>query len=127
MVALAYVQKGQFRDALSEIEHWRQIDGDNPWDWAMEAVVYARSGRPAEARRAFRKMEEANRYPRFDLTLVLLNIYAAMGDKNKVISLLRKQMSQHSNATLDLKVNPLYDPLRSDPRFQQILRHLHLN
>ena len=64
-----------------------------------------------------------------DLAQPLLTIYAAMGDNDKVFALLQEAISQHDNVgmLLTLKVDPLFDPMRSDPRYQQILRQIHFN
>ena len=52
--------------------------------------------------------------------------YAAMGNKDQAFALLEKSYSQHSNALTTLKVEPGYDPLRKDPRFQDLLRRVGL-
>ena len=39
---------------------------------------------------------------------------------------LQKAYSEHSNALTSLKVDPIYDPLRTDPRFQDLLRRVGL-
>jgi len=64
-----------------------------------------------------------------DLAQSLLTTYAAMGDKDKVFALLQEAISQHTNVgmLLSLKADPIFDPIRSDPRYQQILRQIHFN
>jgi hypothetical protein len=47
------------------------------------------------------------------------------GRKDQAIAVLQEAYAEH-NAFLDLKVHPAYDPLRSDPRFQDLLRHVGL-
>jgi hypothetical protein len=49
-----------------------------------------------------------------------------MGNKEQAFVWLEKAYAQHSNAMARLKVDPLYDPLRGDPRFQDLLRRVGL-
>jgi hypothetical protein len=50
----------------------------------------------------------------------------AVGDKEQALVWLEKAYAQHSNELVSLKVNPGYDSLRNDPRFQDLLRHVGL-
>jgi hypothetical protein len=47
--------------------------------------------------------------------------YAGMNNKDEAFVWLQKAYSEHSNAVTTLKVDPIYDPLRSDPRFQDLM------
>ena len=49
-----------------------------------------------------------------------------MNEKDEAFVWLEKAYAQHSNAMTTLKVDPLYDPLRTDPRFQDLLRRVGL-
>jgi len=50
--------------------------------------------------------------------------YAGMRDKEQTFVWLEKAYSQHSNVLTTLKVDPMYDELRSDPRFQSLLHRV---
>ena len=52
--------------------------------------------------------------------------YAAMGNREEAFRCLEKAYQEHSNALTSLKVEPAYDPLRSDHRFQDLLRRVGL-
>jgi TolB-like protein/DNA-binding winged helix-turn-helix (wHTH) protein/Tfp pilus assembly protein PilF len=124
VLIFAYAQKGLFAEALADIEKWRRVD-DTPWPWAAEAYVYGRWGQQEQARRALKKFEEVNRRQPMDLWAIAC-AYATMGNKDQAFALLEKAYSQHSNALTALKVEPGYDPLRNDPRFQDLLRRVGL-
>ena len=49
-----------------------------------------------------------------------------MGDKDQAFVWLEKAYLQHSNALTALKVEPGYDSLRGDPRFQDLMRRVGL-
>ena len=125
MIVYAYVEKGMFQEALADIREWRRND-DTLWTWIMEAYVNGRMGRLAEARHAVEKFEEANRHRRVDPVYMLAFAYAGMNDGDKAIAYLQKAYLEHSNALTTLKVDPAYDRLRDDPRFQELLRRVGL-
>jgi tetratricopeptide (TPR) repeat protein len=123
----AHVQKGRFEDALRQIETFRQFLGGIPWD--DMAYVQGRWGRKAEARQALAKFEQVVRrgqLPLTSLTPGLLLAYLGAGRKEEAIALLQKAYAEHSNAVVGIKVDRIYDPLRSDPRFQDLLRRVGL-
>jgi len=121
----AYVQKGQFADALVELEKWR-THGIEVWYWSYLAYVCERSGQRKQARRALARLEHFARHSQSDLTLQLLVAYVGTDRRDEVIALLQNAYSQHSSTLVTLKVEPYYDPLRSDPRFQDLLRRVGL-
>jgi TolB-like protein/DNA-binding winged helix-turn-helix (wHTH) protein/Flp pilus assembly protein TadD len=123
MLVNAYVEKGMYAEALADMEKWRRIE-DTPWNWAMLAYAYGRSGQPVEARHALEKLEELNRRAKTGALLIAL-AHIGMGDKEEAIAWLQKAYGDHSISTA-LKVDPIFDPLRSDPRFQELVRRVGL-
>jgi hypothetical protein len=53
-------------------------------------------------------------------------MYTALGDKEEAFRILEKNYSEHNVGIIFLKVAPEFDPLRSDPRFQGLLRRIGL-
>jgi hypothetical protein len=71
------------------------------------------------------KMVELARPPtgsEFDFALA----WSRLGETDKAISMLKEACEKRSNNILYLKVNPNLDPLRSDQRFQNLLRRVNL-
>jgi tetratricopeptide (TPR) repeat protein len=124
LLVFAYAQKGLFSDALADIEKWRRSDRA-PRSWMMLAYVYGRSGQPVRARHALEKLEQLNRRRQMDPTPILV-AHVGMGNKEEAFAWFEKACSKHSNVLTSLKVDPIYDPLRSDPRFQELLHRLRL-
>jgi Flp pilus assembly protein TadD len=91
----------------------------------MQAYVYGRSGRQQQARRALEKLEDLNRRQPLDAAF-LICAHIGVGNTEAAFTWFEKAYLQHSNALTSLRVNPLYDPLRSDPRFQDMLRRVGL-
>jgi tetratricopeptide (TPR) repeat protein len=125
MVTNAYVEKGLFAEALADLERRRRFAGDGPWTWSTLAYVYGRSGQQVQARRALEKLKQLNRRQQIDPAAIAWG-YIAVGDKEQALAWLEKAYAQHSIQLTTLKVEPGYDSLRSDPRFQNLLQRVGL-
>jgi TolB-like protein/DNA-binding winged helix-turn-helix (wHTH) protein len=120
----SYLQLGKYGEAIDAINHWPKHEG-GLWVWAWKAAVYGRSGRADEAHRALAKLEQAPAsLP--GLPAILLVAYSGTGQKERVLDVLEKAYSEHSNAVMQIKVDPIYDPIRANPRFQDLLRRIGL-
>jgi TolB-like protein/DNA-binding winged helix-turn-helix (wHTH) protein/Flp pilus assembly protein TadD len=122
-MVLPYLEMGRFDKAIEEINR-RATHDDDPWVWAWKSAVYGRSGHTEEARRMLARLEQFSGPQR---TATLLVAYSGMGEKEKVIDLLQNGYSEHSNAVVQIKVDPIYDPVRDDSRFQDLLRRIGLD
>ena len=83
------------------------------------------SGRKAEARKILAELQSLSEHSYVPATDMAL-IYAGLGDKDKAFAWLDKAYEEHSFSLSNLKVEPRFDPLRSDPRFADLLRHIGL-
>lgn len=125
MVIPAYLQLGKYDEAIDAVNRWNAA-GVEPWRWAWEAAIYGRSGRTADSQRALAKLEQvAGSMP--DRNPLLLLAYSGTGQKDRILELLQQAYAEHSNAIVEIKVDPIYDPFRSDPRFQAFLRQVRLD
>lgn len=116
----AYVQEARYREALADLEQWRR-HGDFADVWGFESYIYACSGKLAEAQRDLAQFERVNRDTPSDSIWVHIIVYAGMGERDKFFTYLQLALREHLNIVTSLKVDPVYDPYRSDPRFQAIL------
>ena len=124
MVIFPYAEKGMFAEALADAAEWHHTD-DSPV-WEAQAYIYGRSGQQVQARRAMAKWERWDRGGQSYTTSAPVMAYAAMGNREEAFRCLEKAYQEHSNALTALKVEPAYDPLRSDRRFQDLLRRVGL-
>jgi TolB-like protein/DNA-binding winged helix-turn-helix (wHTH) protein/Tfp pilus assembly protein PilF len=116
-----YEAKGMFTDALARLERQQPLTPEHPWIWSERAYLYGRLGAAQHARRALNAALQ-NYRPAATDPAVFVKAYLGLEDKDHVFAWLEKAYAQHSNAMTMLKVDPIYDPLREDPRFQDLLR-----
>jgi TolB-like protein/DNA-binding winged helix-turn-helix (wHTH) protein len=119
------IQQGKFAEALAEI----QGPEDEPGVWAKRAYVYGRWHQEKQLQHALAKFEQLAPKLGFSRGSVSLLAYAGSGEdkeKDKVLALLEEAYIERSPALTQIKVDPRYDPLRSDPRFQELLRKVGL-
>jgi TolB-like protein/Tfp pilus assembly protein PilF len=119
MIVYAYAQTGQFADAFAETAQWPR---EEPWTVAADAYLYGRQGRLDAARALVHRIESSSPAGSADTSLMLAVAYSGMNDKDKAITSLQRAFREHSNLLVALKVEPIFDPLRGDPRFQELVR-----
>ena len=121
---LAYEQKGKWREALADLETARRLD-DTPHSAAMLGEAYALSGDKSRARQILRELQL--RAKREDVSaLYPAIIYAGLGEKDAAFSALEGAFKERATYLLALKTAAIYDPLRSDPRYADLLKRLNL-
>ncbi|HMG17403.1 MAG TPA: winged helix-turn-helix domain-containing protein [Gemmatimonadales bacterium] len=124
LIQWAYVEKGMLAEARADFER----HGPGPMNvgyWSWLAAFYGRSGQPEQARHAIRKMRELSARQQLPPGSVA-RTYAAVGERDSALAYLERAYAEHSGELTTLKVNPVYDSLRSDPRFQSLLRRVGL-
>ena len=87
--------------------------------WALGAV-----GQTDQARRLLQRLEQAPEGVWLD-PAVMAQAYAGLGDIARMAAWAQKGIDERSPTMLYLKVSPLFDPARGDPRFQSLLRQMH--
>jgi len=124
MIVFPYLETGRADEALADIEE-RKKAGANFWLLSQEGQVYARTNRVELAQRA---LEEAKKSSPKESTdpMVFVGAYVALKDDNRALAYLNEAVAQHSPGLTSLKVDPMFDPLRSDARFQAILSRVGL-
>ncbi len=118
-----YTQMGKFFEALAEAE--RAGPPDSIVKVTEKAYAAARAGKTAQARALVRDLQERSKrgyVPAYDLAV----IHIALGENELALQCLQKAFDEHNWALMVLAVEPRLDPLRSDPRFQVLMRKVGL-
>ncbi len=122
-----YERRGMYGEAIAEFQKANGLFGENPRALGLLGHVYAISGRKREARKilADLKAVTGRRYVSpYDFAV----IHLGFGEKDQALAWLEKaiEVEKLTGALVFIKVEPILDPLRSDPRFHNILRRVGL-
>ena len=119
-LAWCYVSAGRYDEALNELPRAREL-GQNPFTAAgFEGVSYARMGRRREAERLLADLRQQAKQ-HFVPSGQIARIYIALGETDQAFESLQAAAEQHDQTLLTVKVDPIFDPLRADPRFGELL------
>jgi tetratricopeptide (TPR) repeat protein len=92
-----------------------------PMAWLGHA--YARGGHKGEALDFLQKLGALSKEQYVSPYNVAV-LYIGLGDKDRAIEWLERAVQERSGLLVYVNVEPVFDPLRSDPRFQSLLRHM---
>ncbi|MGI0079961.1 MAG: tetratricopeptide repeat protein [Nitrososphaerales archaeon] len=120
-LGLALLQQSRHDEAITEIEKSKSLDKDIDVSTPDLVYAYMISGREVDAEKLLAELEikSTQKYVP-NVMLALAN--AAVGKKDRAIEWLRKAAAERSNQLTTNLIEPEFDELRSDPRFQDLLR-----
>ncbi|MFQ5816610.1 MAG: protein kinase [Terriglobia bacterium] len=122
-LAWPYEQKGIYAEAIALLEKAVTLSESVPIYVAGLGHAYALAGKRSEALKILDQLQgQTTLMPPspFDMALV----YIGLGDKEKAFEWLEKAYEERSMRLVFLKEGPRFDSLRSDPRFQDLLRRM---
>ena len=119
-----YNGKGLFQEAITECQKAR-AQNDDPYVFAYLIYAYARLGKRDEATKALAQLNESAKH-RYVSAYTFATAYAGLGDKDQVFQWLERSNADRAYEILWIKVDPLLDNLRSDPRFPDLVKRVGL-
>jgi tetratricopeptide (TPR) repeat protein len=124
-LARAFEQTGAFDEAIETFQRGLVLDEAQAIQASL-AFTYTRAGKPDEARRILRELEE-RAGTKFVSAYSFALIHAGLGQRDEAFAWLDKAYDERSSALPFLKANPRWDALRDDPRFVKLLKRLRLS
>ncbi len=121
----AYREMKMYPQAIDTFSRARQMSGDFPVTLMAYGHAQAVAGNAQEARSALHTLEQL-RNTRYIPDLYLAAIHVALGEKDEAFRLLDSAFEERVDRLVYLNVDPMADPLRSDPRFAQLLHKIGL-
>jgi TolB-like protein/DNA-binding winged helix-turn-helix (wHTH) protein/Flp pilus assembly protein TadD len=119
----AYLQKQMYDPAIAELEKAVQLSAGSPTCEANLARAYAASGSRSGAEKLLSDLKKRSN-PSASLASEIAMIYAALGNRDQAMNWLEKGYEERFNPGVLLR--PGFDPLRSDPRFETLVRRIGL-
>jgi TolB-like protein/class 3 adenylate cyclase/lipoprotein NlpI len=126
LISLAYTGKGMYEEAINETIKWGSLTGNKIKTDVALAYIYAVSGQEDEARKiientGIEKMLSSNDYRGVAL------VYAALGETDEAFEWLEKSFQKHEESLCSIGIDPKFDSIRDDPRFNEILKKIGLS
>lgn len=119
-----YEQKGMYKEALDEMQQVH-ISGVHADMLGPLGQAFILAGRTDEGQRVLNQAKELSKH-RYVPSNTIALIYMALGDKDQTFAWLEKGYEEHHHLLRFLKVDPIWDSLRSDPRFIALLKKMGL-
>ena len=114
-----YVQSGMYAEAITAFERAVQLSGNREGRPAL-AHAYARAGRTSVARSILAEMK-INNGGRYSASPMIARMHLGLGEIDEAFEWLHKGIEERSYWIIFLKMDPVYDEIRSDPRFRELL------
>jgi TolB-like protein/Tfp pilus assembly protein PilF len=127
----AYVGTGRYEEALAAMDRAEELIPP-PLRWAADVVrafIVARAGNGQTALEHLERAEEARvESPAGHWALATIGqVYAALGDRDRAFEWLERAYEKNPTTLSGMRVDPGYDPLRDDPRFDDLLKRMGLD
>jgi serine/threonine protein kinase/tetratricopeptide (TPR) repeat protein len=123
-LGMAYEMKGLLPEAIAAYKQARQLNND-PRVLALIGHAYAAQGKRDEALRILAQLKEMSNQsyvPAYNFVI----LYAGLGERDEAFQWLEKSYQDHASRMTILQVDPFLDPLRSDPRFANLVQRVGL-
>lgn len=119
----AYAGNKQFKESIASYLEAVRLGDESTSVQVYLGAAYAYAGEREKAQEVLKRLQTTNEYVSPGEIAAL---YAALGDKEAAFASLKKAYDEHDLQLQFLKVDPSYDPLREDPRFQELLKKVGL-
>jgi tetratricopeptide (TPR) repeat protein len=123
LLGLAYLYKGMYEPAIQALQKSIPLSGDSPDEPASLGLAYALAGKRGEARKIFDELKQQAKR-KYIAPSIFASLYGALGASDQAFAWFDKAYEERDNAMILLKVEPMFDPFRSDPRFTALLRRV---
>ena len=119
----AYAAKGMRERAAEEFRKAAELSGKNAQGMMFRGQAEALEGHRQDAERTIEEMKALSAQ-RYIQPAYIASLYARLDEKDKALEWLEKAYEDHSFDLIFLRVAPIWDPLRADPRFRDLLRRV---
>jgi eukaryotic-like serine/threonine-protein kinase len=124
-LGVAYWGKGMYKEALGPLQKAVELEGEGSVRMIHLAMGYGFAGEKEKAQEFLRKLRRRAKTEYVDPTWMAV-LFAATGDKDKALDWIEKAYDERSPTATALLVDPRFNTLRSEPRYQAVLRRMGL-
>ncbi len=124
-IAFAYAQIGKYKEAIDSYEKTIALSDCRTCYLAGLGYVYGLSGRRQDALKIVEELE-SNLNTDYVSPADIAMVYAGLSDRDEAFEWLERAYAEHAEFINFIQVEPAFDPLKSDPRFADLLQRLGL-
>ncbi len=121
----AYREKKMYKEALEQFSRGLKLSGNQPAVAALYGHALAVSGDVAGARKTLADLKQLAQ-TRYVSAIYFACVYTGLGDNKMALDWLDKAYKERNDRLVYLNVDPMADPLRSEPRFHDLMKRLRL-
>ncbi len=118
-----YLQKGMYDEAIAEVKEAVRLSGNSTVSMATLGHVYASAGRMEEALKILDQLKERSK-EQYVPSYWIATIYNGLGDKDKAFEWLERAYKERSSWLAWIKVEPRFEALRDDSRFESLVHRM---
>jgi tetratricopeptide (TPR) repeat protein len=125
ILGFTLIGKGQSEEAIPVLERTVSLMKRSPGSIELLATAHARAGHRTQALRLIDELKR-RRQTSYVPAGAFINPYLGLGDYEQAFAWFELAYKEQSNILQFLKVHPFFDPVREDPRFQDLMRRVKL-
>lgn len=126
ILARAYSRMGMTLEAIAELKSKGAAAGEVPLVDAALGLAYGMVGKKVQTEKIVESFKMAAK-KRYVPATYFSMLYAGMGDPNQALTWLEKAVEERADGLTWMNVDPMLDPLRKHPRFQEVVRRMGLS
>jgi TolB-like protein/DNA-binding winged helix-turn-helix (wHTH) protein/Flp pilus assembly protein TadD len=122
-LGMCYEQQGKYAEAITQFQKTIESSGRGVNTIASLGHVFGLAGQASEARKILLELKERSK-KRYVSSYQIALVELGLGHKDQAMTELEAAFQERSTLLTYLKMDPRFDPLRSDPRFQSLMSRI---
>jgi TolB-like protein/Flp pilus assembly protein TadD len=122
-LGLVYLQGRQFEKSIAELKAAATLSRGDDETMATLGYAYAASGRRRDSQQILNELKEQSRRRYVSASFIAL-VCVGLGENGEAFEWLEEAYKQRDSALPSIRMDPMFDPVRSDPRFDDLLRRM---
>jgi DNA-binding winged helix-turn-helix (wHTH) protein/TolB-like protein/lipoprotein NlpI len=123
-LGIAYIAQGNYAEAIREFNETSRLSGPDTYLDGFIGYVEALSGNTNEARKILEELIQRSRHNEYVPAFSIALIYAGLGDRDQALEWFAQSYQDRSTYMVYANVDPLFDGVRSDPKFVALLARM---
>ncbi len=124
-IAVSFAKKGQFKKAFAAFEKALAFSDRNHEILGVYGWAKGLAGKKGEVKKILTELTKLSK-KRYVTPIAFAGVHLGLGDKEKALDWIEKCVDERAGDAISLKANPVWDDLRSEPRFVELVKKIGL-